>query len=153
MFLKAREKEMALQTSNMQEANTALKVLLKKREEDKKDFSEKILFNIKELILPYLEKLKETDLQASQRAYVEILESNFEELSSPLALKLSFKYYNLTRAEIRVAMLIKQGRTTQRIADLLNLSPRTIDAYRANIRKKLKIKNKKINLCTYLNSI
>lgn len=153
MLLKAREKEMALQTSNMQEANTALKVLLKKREEDKKKFSEKVLFNIKELILPYLEKLKETDLKATQRAYVEILESNFEELSSPLALKLSFKYYKLTSAEVRVAMLIRQGRTTQQIAELLNLSPRTIDAYRANIRRKLKIKNKKINLCTYLNSI
>lgn len=153
MLLKAREKEMELQTANMQETNTALKVLLKKREEDKKIFSEKVLFNIKELIIPYLEKLKETDLKATQRAYVEILESNFEELSNPLALKLSLKYFNLTRAEIRVAILIKQGRTTQQIADLLHLSPRTIDAYRANIRRKLKIKNKKINLCTYLNSI
>ncbi len=152
-LLKAREKEMELQTANMQEANTALRVLLKKRDEDKKKFSEKVLFNIKELILPYLEKLKETDLKAPQRAYVEILESNFGELSNPLALKLSLKYFNLTQAEIRVAILIKQGRTSHQIADLLSLSPRTIDAYRANIRRKLKIKNKKINLCTYLNSI
>lgn len=153
MLLKAREIEMEIQTANMQEANTALKVLLKKREEDKKDFSEKVLFNIKELIIPYLEKLKKTDLKPTQRAYVEILESNFEELSSPLALKLSYKYFNLTRAEIRVAILIKQGHTTQEIAMLLNLAGRTIDAYRASIRRKLKIKNKKINLCTYLNSI
>jgi len=153
MLLKSREKEMEIQTANMQEANTAMKVLLKKREEDKKNFSEKVLFNIKELIIPYLEKLKKTDLNETQRAYVEILGSNFEELSNPLALKLSFKYFDLTRAEIRVAILIKQGRTTQQIADLLSLSPRTIDAYRANIRRKLKIKRKKINLCTYLNSI
>lgn len=153
MLLKSREKEMEIQTADMQEANTALKVLLKKRDEDKKKFSEKVLFNIKELIIPYLEMLKKTDLNTPQRAYVEILASNFEELSNPLALKLSFKYFDLTRAEIRVAILIKQGRTTQQIADLLSLSPRTIDAYRANIRRKLKIKRKKINLCTYLNSI
>jgi DNA-binding CsgD family transcriptional regulator len=153
MLLKAREKEMEIQTANMQAANTALRVLLKKRDEDKRKFSEKVLFNIKELILPYLEKLKETDLKAHQRAYVEILESNFDELSSPLALKLSLKYFDLTRAEIRVAVLVKQGKTTQQIAEILRLSPRTIDAYRANIRRKLKINNKKINLCTYLNSI
>jgi DNA-binding CsgD family transcriptional regulator len=153
LLLKSCEKEMDIQTANMQEADTALRVLLKKREEDKKKFSEKVLFNIKELIIPYLEKLKKTDLNENQKAYVEVLESNFEELSNPLALKLSFKYFDLTRAEIRVAILIKQGRTTQQIADLLSLSPRTIDAYRANIRRKLKIKRKKINLCTYLNSI
>ena len=153
MLLKSREKEMEIQTANMQEANTALKVLLKRRDEDKKKFSEKVLFNIKELIIPYLEKLKKTDLKTTQRAYVEIIASNFEELSNPLALKLSFKYFDLTRAEIRVAILIRQGRTSQQIADLLSLSPRTIDAYRANIRRKLKIKRKKINLCTYLNSI
>ena len=153
MLLKSREKEMEIQTANMQEANTALKVLLKKGDEDKKKFSEKVLFNIKELIIPYLEMLKKTDLNTTQRAYMEILASNFDELSNPLALKLSFKYFDLTRAEIRVAVLIKQGRTTPQIADLLSLSPRTIDAYRANIRRKLKIKRKKINLCTYLNSI
>ncbi len=152
-LLKSREKEMEAQTADLQAANTALKVLLKKREEDKEKFSEKVLYNIKELIIPYLGKLKKTELKATQRAYVEILESNLEELSNPLALKLSLKYFNLTRAEIRVAMLIKQGRTTQQIADLLKLASRTVDAYRANIRHKLKIRNKKINLCTYLNSI
>ncbi len=152
-LLKFREKEMEAQTANLQAANTALKVLLKKREEDKEKFSERVLFNIKELIIPYLGKLKKTELKTTQRAYVEILESNLEELSNPLALKLSFKYFNLTRTEIRVAIMIKQGRTTQQIADHLKLSPRTIDAYRANIRQKLKIRNKKINLCTYLNSI
>jgi DNA-binding CsgD family transcriptional regulator len=153
LLLKSREKEMEIQATNMKEANTTMKVLLKRREEDKRIFSEKVLFNIKKLIVPYLEKLRKADLNETQKAYVEILGSNIEELSNPLARKLSFKYFDLTSAEIRVAILIKQGRTTRQIADLLSLSPRTIDAYRANIRRKLKIKGKKINLCTYLNSI
>lgn len=153
VLLKARERELNIQTASLQEANTALKVMLKKRDEDKKNFSEKVLSNIKELIKPYLSKLRATELTDTQKAYLEILESNLNELSSSLAQKLSYRYFNLTPSEIRVAILTKQGRTTLQIANLLNLSPRTIDAYRATIRRKLNIDRRKINLRTYLNSL
>lgn len=140
-------------TINLEEANTALKVLLKRREEDKKEFEEKMVLNVKELIQPYLEKLKNGRLNDSQKGCLGIIESNLNDIISPLVRGISTKHLRLTHAEIQIANLVKQGKTTKEISELLFLSPRTIESYRDNIRKKLGIKNKKINLRTYLSSV
>ncbi len=140
-------------TSNLQEANTALKVLLKKREEDKIELEEKMLLNVKELVLPYLEKIKKNRLDNQIKTCVNIIETNLNDITSPFVRKLSSKYLNFTSGELQVANLIKHGKATKEIAQLLNLSHRTIDFHRANIRKKIGIKNLKANLRSYLLSL
>jgi len=140
-------------TANLEEANTALKVLLKKRDEDKTELEERMLFNVRELVIPYLDKLEKSGLNDRQKVFVDILESTLNDVVSPFVRKLSPQYLKLTPAEIQMANLIKQGKTTKEIADLLNLATSTIDFHRDNIRKKVGIKNKKINLRTYLLSL
>jgi PAS domain S-box-containing protein len=153
LALKQREKELEMQTINLEEANAALKVLLKRREEDKKELEEKVLFNMKELAQPYLEKLNKTGLNERQKAYLDILESNLNEIISPFSRSLYFSYLNLTPAEMQIAALVRHGKTTKEIADLLNLSSRTVETHRKNIRKKLGLKDKKENLRTKLLSL
>ena len=58
--LKKRERELEENSRNLEDANTALKVLLKRREEDKTELEEKVTCNMRELILPYIENLKMT---------------------------------------------------------------------------------------------
>jgi len=151
--LRKREKDLKINALNLQEANTALKVLLRRRDEDKIEFEERILFNVKELIEPYFEKIKRTRLNENQRALLEILESNLLDLISPFARRLSSKFLSLTPKEIQIANLIKQGKTTKDIAGFMGVSNRTIDTHRKNLRIKLGIGKKRANLRTHLLSI
>ncbi len=137
----------------LKEANAALKVLLKQRDQDKIELEEKVLLNVNQLIIPYLGKLKRRKLDAKQKAYAEILESNLNEIVSPLARSLSSKFLRLSQTELEVANLVQQGQTTKQIAETMNLAQSTIDFHRNNIRSKLGVKNKKIGLRTYLASI
>ncbi len=150
-----REREVALQeqSSYLEEFNAALKVLLKRREEDKSELEESVVVNVKELILPYVEKLKRSQLDRHQNIQIEILESNLNNIIAPFTSKLLYKSLKLTPTEIKLANFVKDGRTTKEIATLLNLSENTIKAHRYNIRKKLGLKRRKINLRSYLQSL
>jgi len=148
--LKQREKELKIKAEDLQEVNAALNVLLKHREEDKIKLEEKVVANIKQLVEPYLEQLKKTGLKPRQETLLNIIQSNLDEIVSPFINKLSSKHLNLTPAEIKVMNLVKQGRTTKEIAELLGLSWQTIEFQRKKIRKKLGIKNSKSNLRTIL---
>jgi len=152
-LLKKREQELEIKTSNLEEVNTALRVLLKSRDEDREEFEDKVLLNVKELVMPYIEKIKKIELDSRQLNYVNILESNLKDIVSPFLHILSSKYLKLTPTEIRVSNLIKEGKTTKDIAEIMGLAKRTIDFYRENIRRKLGLKNKKSNLRTNLMSL
>ncbi len=151
--LKQKEMELRNKTKNLEEVNTALRVLLKQREGDKTELEEKVMSNVKDLVLPYVEKLKKTSLDGNQKSCMDVLESNLKEIVSPFSRKLSSKYLALTPTEIQVANLVKEGKTTKEIAEFMNLSGKTIGFYRDSIRKKLGIKHKKANLRTYLSSL
>jgi DNA-binding NarL/FixJ family response regulator len=145
-LIEARSKQLQASAVELKEANAALKVLLKQRDQDKIELEEKVLLNVNQLIIPYLGKLKRRKLDAKQKAYAEILESNLNEIVSPLARSLSSKFLRLSQTELEVASLVQQGQTTKQIAETMNLAESTIDLHRNNIRSKLGVKNKKINL-------
>jgi DNA-binding CsgD family transcriptional regulator len=151
--LRIKTAELKDQAIHLQEANAALKVLLKQREADRIELEEKVLLNVNQLIVPYLEKIKRRRLDAKHKAYVDILESNLNEIVSPFARSLSNKFLRLSPTELEVSNLIQQGKNTKDIAEIMNLAESTIDFHRNNIREKLGVKNKKISLKTYLSSL
>jgi PAS domain S-box-containing protein len=148
--LKDKDEELELKNLNLEEVNTALRVLLNKGEEDKQELEEKILSNIKELVEPFIQRLRASRLDKIQSAYVDVLESNLTDIISPFSQKLTSKYLSLSPMEIQVANLVRDGKTTKDIAELMNLSNRTIEFHRDNIRNKIGIKNKKANLRSFL---
>ncbi len=108
---------------------------------------------MQKLIFPYIEKLENSRLDGENETYLSIIRSNLKELISPFGNTLSSKYAILTSTEIQVADLTKHGRTSKEIASLLNVSPKAISFHRGNIRKKLGLVNKKINLRSHLQSL
>jgi DNA-binding CsgD family transcriptional regulator len=148
--LTEREVELKLKTNSLEETNTALRVLLKRRNDDKTELEEKILVNVKQLVIPLLEKVKRRRLDSEQMAYLDLLESNLNDIISPFLRNLSAKYVNLTPTELRVAYFIKEGKTTKEIAEVMALSPRTVETHRKRIRMKLGLDKKKENLRSHL---
>ncbi len=148
--LRQHQKELRAQSHHLEEVNTALRVLLKQREEDKRQLSEVVQRNVEELVNPYLEKVLSGKLDTRQRTLLQILETNLKDIISPFIGRLTDRMGNLTPMEIRVADLIKAGKANKEIAGLLLISYNTVLFHRHNIRSKLHIKNKKINLRAHL---
>jgi PAS domain S-box-containing protein len=146
-------KELHLHSIKLQQLNAALKVLLKQREEDRRDLEEKVLSNVKHLINPNLETLKKRKLDLDSKTYLDILESNLKNIVSPFSHTLSSKYQNLTPAEIKVADMIRNGKTTKEMAEFMGVSESAINHHRYHIRGKLGILTQKINLQSYLSSL
>ena len=149
---KKMEEEIHSKSQSLEETNAALRVLLKHREKDNAELEEKIVRNIRELVLPYIDRLKQSRA-GRDAALVEIVESNLNDVLTPFIRNMGTKYASFTPKEIQIADLMKKGKSTKEIAQLLSLSTRTIDVHRYKIRQKLGIKSKKINLQSYLLSL
>jgi DNA-binding NarL/FixJ family response regulator len=151
--VKERTKELEVKTKSLEEITIAMEVLLKKRKKDKADVENNVLINVKGLIEPYIQKMKTTELNHRQETILSIIESNLNEIISPFTRKMTLKYLNLTPQEIKIANLIKHGNSSKKIADLLNISPRTVETHRKNIRSKIGLGGKKANLRSHLLSL
>ena len=151
--LQEKEQKLERQAQRLEDVNTALKILLEHRAEEKKKSEENILSNVQKLIFPYIEKLENSRLDGENETYLSINRSNLKDLISPFGNTLSSKYSILTPTEIQVADLTKHGKTSKEIASLLNVSLKAISFHRGNIRKKLGLVNKKINLRSQLQSL
>ncbi len=150
--LKQAESELKAKTRTLKETNTALKVLLKQREQDTLEIEERFILNIKKLVLPYVLRLKSARIDPGLASNVAIIENHLNEIISPFLSKLTSTYSQLTPREIQVASLIKDGLTTKDIAKVLNLSTNSIDIHRQNIRRKSGLLNQKTNLRTFFSS-
>ena len=151
--LRQSQKELIEQKQSLEEVNIAMKVLLKQREADKLELEEKVLNNVKNLVLPYVDKLKNTRLKGKDRTLVEIIDTHLHDIISPLLQRFSNAKILLTPQEMQVAALVKDGKTSKEIADVLNVSETTVNFHRKNLRVKFDLRNKRTNLRSYLMSI
>jgi PAS domain S-box-containing protein len=147
------EQELQAKSYRLQEVNAALKALLRQRDEDRKEFEEALLTNIENLILPYIKRLRSSPLSSSQASLLEILESHLKELTSKFGKTLALEYRVLTPTEMRVAALVRDGKTSKEIADLLCISEKTASFHRNNIRSKLGMRGTGANLRSHLLSL
>lgn len=149
--LQETNKQLTLERKALQEANTALRLVLARIEQDKKKIYRDIKTNIDKILTPILNALA-IQLSPSQKKYVEMLQTNLDEITSPFISKLSLSYHSMTPTEITICNMIRSGMHTKEIAEMRFVSEATISRHRENIRRKLKITNQDVNLASFLQS-
>jgi DNA-binding CsgD family transcriptional regulator len=151
--LRKSKEQLIKQKKDLEESNIALKVLLKQRELDRVELEQKVLVNIQELVFPYMEKLKNAQLNKNQKAILDIIDNHLKDILSPFLKRLSALNNILTPQELQIATLVKDGKSSKEIADMLNISISTINFHRKNLRIKFGLSNKQANLRSYLLSL
>ncbi len=141
------------QARSLEESNIALKVLLEQRDRDRLELERKVLANVKGLVLPYIDKLKGARLKPRERTLVEIVDAHLQDIISPLLQSMANADIVLTPQEMQVAALIKDGRSSKEIAEVLHISEATVNFHRKNLRTKFGLKNRRVNLRSYLISM
>lgn len=149
---KEAEKYIKEQQSALKSKNIALKEVLEQVTVEKKELTDNIVSNLEKLIMPKL-RLLNSRSPSDNRKQIELIKNNIENIASDFGRKINKKEISLSPREIEVSDMIKNGLKSKEIAKELKLSIKTIETIRKNIRKKLKISNKKTNLNSLLKSL
>ena len=136
----------------LREANIALRAVLARIEEEKREMRRDIGPGGERVLLPILHAL-ELELPASKRAYADLLRRNLLDVAAPFAGPLSAALPNLTPAETAICTMIRGGLRTKEIARLRGTSAATINRHREHIRRKLGLANRPVNLVTHLQGL
>ena len=147
------ERRVEERTAELVEINSALKVLLRQREQDKSDAEEAMAANLKFMVLPYLNRLRRSGLDLRQKEWVSLIADNLTQVTSPFIRKLGSRYATLTPRELQVAERVRSGKSSKEIAETMGISVKTVDVLRYSIRKKLGLNRKKTNLQSRLSSL
>lgn len=143
-------RELKSRSLELAEMNSALKVLLKQREEDKKDLESRMWHNLKKMIQPHIYNLRKSGLNPTQLAHLDVIDNRLGEIASNLGRSLGRKAHGLTPRELEVAGHVLEGKTNKNIAEILNISIYSVHSHRQAIRKKLGLLGTRDNLHTHL---
>jgi len=147
--LQQRDDDIAAHVTDLEETSTALRVLLRQREYDRKEMQAETSEELYRLITPYLDELEQGPLNAAQLNCLGQLrhQLTLNSDSQPISTAL------LSPMEQKIVRLIQQDRSSKEIADLLHLAKSTVDFHRRNIRRKLGLKSASVSLKSYLMSL
>ena len=137
----------------LEQRNTALKVLLEQRVKDREDFENRVSLNVSKLVLPYVEELLTALRDPAQLRLMTLIRENLTGIISPFAQSMKSSLEGLSARELRVANMVAKGLSNKEMSEMLKVSVKTVEYYRSRIRGKLGIKNKKVNLQNHLNSL
>ncbi|HWR91516.1 MAG TPA: PAS domain S-box protein [Desulfobacterales bacterium] len=151
--LEAKENELKQKNRSLEDANTALNVLMKKVEEHRNVYEEALRDNLNKVAMPYLQRAKEKIKDKAAVEQLRLLEDSLSSIFAPYAHSLAAEFPRLTSSEIDVANFIVQGKRTKEIADVLNVTPKAIEVHRNNLRRKFGLTNQKAGLRTHLLSL
>ena len=148
------ENEVAARTRDLQEANTALKVVIGNVEAARAESEAAVMARIKTLVLPHVSKLKHLETgREPQSSYIDLIETSLGSITRALSTPMSETLDRLTPAEVEIVQLVLMGRSTKEIARTLSRGESTVDFHRKNIRRKLGLNDRARSLRQHLASL
>jgi PAS domain S-box-containing protein len=153
--LEASGAELEKQAEALTDRNTALRVLMDQRDTDRHSLEDRLAANMRELVLPTLERLARSLTQRRESVQVEALYDTVLGITESIAHSDApgvARGVHLTRRETEILSLIKAGKRTAEIAEALVLSTATVSFHRRNIRRKLGLSKHDVHLSTYLST-
>jgi DNA-binding CsgD family transcriptional regulator len=151
-MLRDSEARLREQKISLEQKNSALKELLEQIELERKRVKEDIFINVDKLVVPFLKKLRKRSSSVDAK-YIDAIEHHLEDLIVPFGRKITDKHIKLSPREVEICNMIKNGLSSKEISEFLNISLQTTERHRNNIREKMGLVNKDINLCTYLQAL
>ncbi len=148
-----KEREIALHLAKLEKLKDALTTLLEHRDQEGQRRLAGVRATLEHLVLAYLGQLKATPLESGQRALIEVIEANLRDITSSFTHELDSWRAKLTPTELQIADLLRQGKRTKEIAGLLRVSRNAVTFHRNNIRAKLGLTRRPINLVSYLRTM
>ncbi len=131
------------------QTNQALSVMARNMDNKRHQLVQQITHTVSSRILPAIEEMQHIKMPEKYRVQLDVIRTCLNELIPDAAVS-SGVTAALSKTELRVAVMIRNGFSTLEISRMLNLSDLTVKTHRRNIRRKLKMSNSKINLSTYL---
>ncbi len=148
------ELRVADRTADLEEANTALRVLLGSVEKAREDYDLRLLRQIKGLVMPHLAKLRaRLEDDPAGCAYLDMVEDQLKSITVSVSRNLMTVMEKLTPVEREIAQMIMNGQSTKEIARILSRGRSTIEFHRNNIRSKLDLRHSGKNLRSLLMSL
>ena len=151
--LEASRELLRRQAAALEDANTALRVILDQHNRDRADLERSIVSHAEQMIVPLLETLRRRLGSAPEVIYADAAIQNLRELANPLAAPLdalTSGEARLSQREHEIATLIRAGKSSREIAQALFVSPTTIAFHRKNLRRKLGLGTRSPSLAAYL---
>lgn len=148
---KAMERYLREEKTKAEEMNVTLRNVMKAIDRDKEELELSITQKVTTSIIPSLQKLAAEDNSEIRDIYMKILRDQLAGLTRSSGAISNEDIIRLTKSEVHVCQMIQAGSTSKDIAEGLAISIETVQTHRKNIRRKLGLSGKDVNLFAYLN--
>jgi len=148
---KSMEEYLRQEKVKAEEMNVTLRNVMKAIDKEKEELELSIAQKVTTSIIPSLQKLAVEENPEVRHMYMSIMRDQLAGLTKSSGAISNQDMMKLTKSEIQVCQMIQSGASSKEIAEGMNISYDTVQTHRKNIRRKLGLSGKDVNLYAYLN--
>ena len=147
---KALEERLRQEKNQSEEMNLTLRNVLKTIETDRREFEQRLVTHIRTNILPALGKIETESIPEVRASFLDMLRGPLISMTTGFENAIDADLLKLSKTELRICRFLQAGCSSKEICEAMNLAFDTIQTHRKNIRRKLGLRGKDVNLHAYL---